>query len=312
MPYSRKYKKRKKTKFRKSKSRTKKKSKIKALQKQVTAIKRVQKYDQGTLVFRQRQTNRVSCGENGSNFTGGPLQDKDTMELMLSHLVYYNPEEPGVLTTAPAGTGTFSHAFNVKSAYHKVNISNNYTNPCKIRVYMFRVKEDTDLSPFDCFMAGLIDVGNPTINSALVYPTDSRLLQEIWTIDKTVSCTLQPGIEKTITWNIGECMYDPATSDSHGLNFQRSFNGSWVGFRVVGTLAHDDALLEYGTGQGSCDFMIDSSYTVEYSAGADIKHIEILNASDSFTNFPVQANKAPAYIQKYESAEWPGDTPGPG
>ncbi len=300
MPYS----KRNKQKRRKSKSKYsrkrkyKKRSKMKTLQKKVSTLARNAKYDQGTLVYRLRATNRVSCGLNASAFMGAPLNDRTTMEDIISELLYYNPEDPANLTAAPGNVGTFSHDFNISKAFHKIHMRNNYIVPCKVRVYLFAVKEDTNITPFSAFEQGLIDVGNPSINNALVFPTDSRMLTEIWKIHKMLSCTLKPGGVKTITWNTGKCNYDASISDTHSLDYQRSFKGSYVGFRVEGVEAHDNMLLEFGTGQGAFDYVIDSSYNCLYNAGADIKTVVLANNSDVFTNadpnttnYPVSANQ---------------------
>ncbi len=277
--------------------------KTKGLKKQVKQLSRIAKADQGTLVYRRRQTFDAQSSANSSAFVvSNELNSLANMELVLAQLRYYNPSDPVNLITASGNTGSFSKDFFFDMSFHKITLRNNYQVPVRIKAYIFKVKEDTSQTPMSAFTAGLTDVGNPSATSALVYPTDSRLLNEIWKIDKSLSCILQPGQEKVISVTLKKFVYDPATSDTHSLTYQRSFDGSNFNLRVEGVCGHDTTLDEQGILQGGVDGVTDSVWKVLYPAGADIKTIIVNDNSDTFTNSGVVTNKPYADNQPYSQS----------
>lgn len=275
--------------------------KVKGIKKQVAQLSRIAKADQGTLIFRQRDTFTASCSVNASSFNGAlDLNTLTKMELVLAQLRYYDPSNPATLIVAPGATGSFQKDFFFDLAHHKITMRNNRQVPVRVRGYIFRVKEDTSIAPATAFTQGLADVGAPSATSALVYPTDSNQLMEIWRIAKSCNVILQPGQQKVMTITSKKFVYDPSISDSHGLAFQRSFDGSNFSVRVEGILGHDNTdSSEQGNLQGAIDVQIDSTWNVLYPAGADIKFIFVDDNSESFTNGGVVANKPTSALQAF-------------
>lgn len=261
-------------------------NKSKGLKKQVAQLSRIAKADQGTLIFRTRDTTSASSAVNSSLFKG--VQDLNTltkMELVLAQLRYYDPADPATLIVAPGATGSFQKDFFFDKSHHKIEIRNNYIVPVKVRFYIFKVKEDTNITPQVAFENGMADIGNPGNTSALVYPTDSNQLMELWKIAKSVSFTLEAGQSRVITYTNKKFVYDPSISDNHSLTFQRSFDGCSCAVRLEGIIGHDTVEgSEQGTLQAKVDITIDSVWHVMYPAGADIKHIKVTNSSSTFTN----------------------------
>jgi len=133
----------------------------------------------------------------------------------------------------------------------------------------------------------------------MVYLTDSPQFQELWSVGKSMSKTLQSGQECTMVHTCKKFNYNPSVSDSHTSNFQKSFDGSYLVVRVEGVLGHDTSADEQGTLQAGVDVQIDTTWKVLYPAGADIKYIFVADDSSSFTNGGVCANKPLSDNQGY-------------
>ncbi len=265
--------------------------KHKNIAKQVKQLSRIAKADQGTLIYRRRRAFRAVCNANESAFSGVALNNITTIETVLAELRYYDPSIPGTLLQAAGSTGTFQKDFFFDLSYHKVICRNNYQTPVKLRVYFFHVKEDSSITPPTTFTNGLADVGNPSNVSSLVYPTDSNQLNEIWKVDKSCNVVLQPGQVKTMSLTNKKFTYDPSISDNHTSSFQRSFAGSYLCFRVEGTICHDSTVTtEQGSNPAGVDIQVDDTWNVMYPAGADIKFIVVNDESDSFTNSALGSN----------------------
>lgn len=279
-------------------------SKTKGLRKQVAQLSRIAKADQGTLVYRQRTTLKVTCAVQGSVFLqGANLNSSANMEIVIAELRYYNPLAPATLITADGALGSFSKDFLFDKSHHRCVMRNNYQIPVHVRGYIFGVREDTNLTPVTVFISGLADVGNPSVTSSLVYPTDSRTLNEIWKILKSCNVILQPGQRKILSLTHPKFMYDPSITDTHALSFQRSFHGSNFSCRVEGVIGHDNAVTtEQGTLQGGVDIQIDSTWNILYPAGSDIKTIIVSDLGSTFTNGGVVCNKPLADNQTFSIA----------
>lgn len=257
---------------------------LKSVKESVNILKRSVEADQGTLIYRFRRCMTARSAVNSCLITQGkPLNNVSNIEAVLAQLRYYDIATPDTLVQADGTTGTYRKDFNFNKSFHKIVIRNNYQVPCRVRAVIYKVKEDTSLTPPSCIINGLADVGNPSITSPLIYATDSEQLNEIWKSDESWSGILQPGSRKVITYSNKKFTYDPSITDNHALTYQRSFDGCYFSIRVEGVIGHDAVEDEEGTLQSGVDVQVDSSWEVLYPAGVNLKYIVVNDTSDSFT-----------------------------
>lgn len=267
---------------------------------QVKELKKQNKASRGTQISRFRTTDRIIPGVNLAASNEFVVNDSTNMELVLSTLKYYNPSVPGTLTTAAGATGTYSKSFLFKSIYGKCTVRNNYQVPASVAIYLFKVVEDTSVSPktnLDNALANLPSA--PLLTNPLIYPSDVVDMMPLWKIEKTAKKVLQPGSLMEMSHAIKNVMYDPSVFDSHNLTYQTEWKSFVFLVRVQGVLAHDTTLDEQGISGAGVDVKIDSTYIVDYEAGADIKDIVITNNASSFTNGAQLSNKPASSQQAY-------------
>ncbi len=272
---------------------------VKGLKKQVKQLSRLAKADQGTLIYRKRNPFDVQSLANQQTFVGVPLNSLIDIETVLAELRYYDPSNPAVLITADGAVGSFSKDFYFNKSYHHINIRNNYQVPVNVRLYIYKVKEDTALSPSTCYISGLVDIGGLADTSPLAYPSDSHILNEVWSVAKSSRFRLNPGNERSISYLCKKFTYDPSVGDTHSLEYQRSFDGSYFAIRIEGVSAHDPIADEQGISPAGVDVIINSTWEILYPAGGDIKFIVANDTSDAFSNSALVTNKPIADNQTY-------------
>lgn len=259
---------------------------------QIRELKRLTESDMGTHIQRRRQTGALSASVNSKSTGSADVVSLSIIEGVIAQLRYYNPSAPTALVTADGASGTYQKEFLFNSMYHKINVVNNYQVPAKVKLYLVRSKMDTSISASTSYTNGLADVGNPTATSTLVHLTDSTQFTDLYNIVGYKSTTLIPGENFIFTHSDKSFQYDPSLSDSHALTYQKRFKDLQFVLVVQGVLGHDTIANEQTTLQASVDYSICSTFTVRYSAGADIKFIYIDDTGDaSFTNGGVVSSK---------------------
>jgi len=282
MAYSKKY----------AKSRvTKRKSS--RLSKRLSNVERKVRASQGILTYRYKNDFALNSTIGNTVYAFYSVNNVSNMELALAQLRYYDISTPATLVNADGTSGSFLKKFLFKNIYGSLTLRNNYQVPAKVTVYIIRVKDDTSISASTAFTNGLADIGNPSSTSPLVYPTDSGQFNQMWRIMKTCRATLAPGKSMTALGSVKDVMYDPSLTDSHALEYQT--RNKMFGFlvRLEGIVGHDTTV---ATEQGvlPCGVDIDQRYTmtIHYDAGADIKYIHVVDASDTaFTNAAVVSSQ---------------------
>lgn len=278
------------------------------LRKQVKQLSKVVSSDTGTHIYRWREAGVIKTDNpKESQFTGADNFEINTvskLETAMSGLRYYDPSNPSVLLTADGAAGSFHKEFLFKRAYHKLMVRNNYQVPCNCTIYLFKVKESTNITPTTAFANGLADVGNPSISSSLVYPSDSQELMDLYKIEKSITKFLQPGQEMSMISSSKPFDVDPSFNDDHSSSFQKRHQAGCFAVRISGPLGHDILSSgQQGNLQCAADYQMDSVFEIRYAAGADIKTIVVSdNSISSFTNSGVVSNKSVSDNQAYSVA----------
>lgn len=276
-----------------------------SLTKQVKAIQKELKTNQGTLVYKEIATGRaVQPSVNQQTLTPLTQITMGSYETVLGELRFFNPAVPGTLTQGSGASGTYDRNYHFKSVYSKVSLVNNYQIPVRVKLYCCMPKEDTNIIPITAFSNGLADVGNPSLTSPYVDLTESPQFNKLWKIVKSYKKVLMPGQVMKSSINSKDVMYNPSIFDSHALDYQRKYKTlNWF-VRITGVLAHDTVVTtEQSLAPCGLDFITQTIYTVEYDAGVDLKFIVIADTSDAaFTNGGVVSSKPVADNIGYSQA----------
>lgn len=274
----------------------------KSTKKCVSELKKQVDADQGTHIYRVRDTGRVGPSTTNQTSTAEIVSCNGLqLETALTNLKYYDVSNPSVLLTAAGAAGTFSKKFLFKTIFSTLTCVNNYGVPCTVSVYVVSPKTDTSKTALECFTDGLADIGSPTATSPLVYFTDSDLFNDMYKIVKSESKYLQPGNKFSVSHSIKDLMYDPALRDFHTSTYQRGHGTHQYLVRITGPLGHDSTLNQQGILQCAVDYMLNRKFVIQYQAGADLRQIEIVDNSDTFTNIGYVNNRPDVGTQQIYS-----------
>lgn len=280
---------------------SKPKTKIQRLDKKVKRLQQYSAANMGTLTYRSTGSVSLQAAVAVSNdFTVGQ-STLALIETVLAQLRYYNPSAPANLTTADFTTGTYQKEVLLRSASTVLYIVNNNQVPVQVSVYTCSVKRDTNFTVESIFGAIDSDMSNVTTTSPFLYPSDIPAIDDLWTINKTTKCILQPGRNKVLIMSSNKMVnYDPSLSDSHNLQNQKAFDSKQFYIRINGVLAHDSAADEQAFINAGVDIRWKTTYKVQYNAGANIKFVFVDdNMNSSFTNGGQVSNKPVSGQQQY-------------
>lgn len=276
--------------------------KKKTLKKQVKELKRIAEADRGTLVYRVRDATDVIAAVNQQSYSSHAVGSTTQFEAVLAQLKYYDPTTPGTLLTADGASGTYSKEFLFDTLYAKACARNNYQVPARVTMYILKLKTDTSITPSNAYSDGLVDVGNPTASSPLVFVSDSQQFNDLYSIFKTKSRILQPGQEMCISHGEKAIMYDPSFVDAHSHTTQKRYKAFYIFIRVEGVIGHDTTADEQGMLGAGIDYYVDKKFVVKYQAGADIHTIYIDDNASGFTNSGVVSAKPVSDNLSYSKA----------
>ncbi len=260
---------------------------------QVKELRRLAEAGMGHHIEKQRNSGSIAAAVHASKFTSHTGVTVTILEGILANLRFFNPSVPGTLTTAAGGTGTYQRDYYFHSVFSTYMARNNYQIPCKVTVYCFVPKSDTNITPATAYTNGLTDIGAPTATSALMYPTDSIQLNDLWKIAVSKSVILEPGESCKIVYKAKKFQFDPSFVDSHSLSYQSRYGCHTFGARVEGILGHDTVETdEFTTLAGQIDIQLDHRYEVSYDAGIDVTTVIVDDSSSAtFTTGGVVSNK---------------------
>lgn len=224
----------------------------------------------------------------------------------ISGLRYYDPSNPATLLTVDADSGTFSRKLSVKNVHCEYHFRNNYQVPANMVIYECAVKLDTNIAPSTSVTQGLTDQMSsyPGNTTPFVFPTDSDQFRSLWNIKKTTKVHLEPGRTYKYKYNSGPFEYDPSFVDSHSLTYQKHFKSRILLIKLIGDVAHDSVLGQYGFCASSVDYVRLITTDIEYeSGGVSLRDFSFdNNISASFTNGAVLSNKPVSDNQGYSQA----------
>lgn len=257
---------------------------VKANAKKIKSIQKQLRVDMSTHTVKNIEAFTVSAVQNENTMLRHAAHDSNTIEAALAGLRYFNPSNPGSLTTASGATGTYSRQFLFKKNFTSIHLKSNYMVPVNCKVYACVPKNDTSISPITAYTNGLLDQNGPDPNHPDMYLSDSDQFNELWRIEKTTSRLLLAGQSMTVSHKIPDFEYDPSDLDSHALTNQRSFKAiTWV-VRVVGEPGHDSATLtQQGLARGGVDFVVRTKLVINYDSGTNLNDYTVVNDLDTMT-----------------------------
>jgi hypothetical protein len=172
---------------------------------------------------------------------------------------------------------------------------NNFAIPQWVDVYCFEVKADTNFSPRDAFVAGMLDIGTAggvALDSIFSYPTHSPVLNGLWKIASHKKVCLAPGESVSLGYH-KSFMFDKSFYDSHNTSYVKQFASHIFGVRVQGVFGHAETpvllpAFEAGSSKTSIDWYVDRHFTCTYDAGgAKFKTKEYVDAQNANTDIVV-------------------------
>lgn len=270
------------------------KNKVSALSKDVSELKKKVNRALSQFTVRVMGADRVLSALNQQTFQEIDDVSITTIESVLSNGRFYNPSVPGTLITASLAAGTYATTCRIMSQYAKCTFVNNYQVPCNIKVFAFVPRMDTNITPATAYTSGLADNAGGALTSTdpNVYMSDSSQLKEVWKVDKSGKCLLQPGEEFIFTYKTGGFNYDPALTDSHNSAYQPLLKAYSIYARVQGIIGHDSSLDEQAILASGVDVLVERLWRVEYdSGGLDLKYVVPSNTLSTITNSAVVSSK---------------------
>lgn len=275
---------------------------LSSLKRKVKAISEALESDKAVHIHRKRSSYRQLSNGNLMDQTNYTVFNVANLETAMANLRYFDPGTNALVTADPS-SGTYSREITVSNLYAKICAYNNYQVPCKLNMYAFSPKRDTNTTPVDFFSAGLTDQGNPTSTSPLVHITDSRILRENWKIVSSVSKMLYPGQSLSLNWSTKKPFeYDFSNTDTHATSFQNQYGALCFVVRLEGVIGHDTANNEQGQLPSGIDVELQEKYEFSYDAGKNLEDISISDSFDVFTNQGVVSNKPVSDNQGYSVA----------
>lgn len=264
-------------------------SKSKSLKKRVKTLERHVADDISYKILKRRDSGVDSCAVNEVEYFDLTGSTVGRLETALSNVEFFNPSAPATPIVVDMDAGTYPQSIKIK-AYATYKIWNQYAYDVKVKMYMCTVKEDTNTSPSSAYGSGVADL-DATFdkNTPMLWPADSKVLNDIWKVTLVKSKVLKPG-ESCFTKSA--CPYvsfDPATIDVHASAYQKALKSTVCLVRIEGTMAIDSSLDEVGTTAGKVAYEVYSTFTVMYdSGGAKMRNIDLDDNYSTFTNNAVQ------------------------
>lgn len=291
----RRFKRRRRVSFKKARFKRRRKS---TLSKRVRTLSRQVNSDVGTKVNRTTQFGVLGCAINSSVFATLYTFTDDAIEAELAVLKYYDPSTPGTLITTNGAVGTYQKSYNFTNIDTKVSVTNNYQIPVKVVLYCFVPKDDTSIAPTTAFVDGIAKKGVTDTTALNIYPSDSDLLNQLWSFHKTKKFTLAPGRTVVQSLHLKDILFDPSMKDSHSDAFQKRWGAHAWCIRIEGVTAHDG--VNIGTAQGSVDYRVDIKTRIKYDAGVDVDQIGLTETVGTMTT-PLVSQRPVADNQFYAS-----------
>lgn len=255
-------------------------SKFKRLKKEVSTLKKESDATIGTLVYRNYDAGYVRSTPDHQVVDNYIPYTVANLKAVLAQLKYYDPANPGTLTTANGETGTYARKFLFKKGFMSATFRNSYQTGCTLTVYLCTAKDDSSSGPKTAWENGIQDASNMTDTSDIgTFPSDSSAARELWSWKKLKQVHLNPGQSTTCTYTVPSFQVDPSVDDLQNEAIIPSHGGCPAFcFVVKGDTGHAGDGTNYVTALAAgVDVTYKTTYTVEYSAGVNIKYFHTVN-----------------------------------
>jgi len=276
-----------------------------SLKKEVRHIKQQLNADSARHIYKQLTADAWSVSANECTQGTIAIITGSLLETYISHLRYYDPSNPGTLTTASGATGTFQREIHFKNVNAKLEVHNNYQVPCRVKIYLVKPKGDTNISPTTYYNNSIADqvITGGNTSTAGIYPTDLKTFMSQWSVKCVKDAILDAGAFTVVSHNSGAFKYDPSLFDDHSLEYQNKFKACAWFMRIEGVLGHDTSANQVTTIPTRIDYTTTLRAEIIYDAGVVLDDIYLANnRSSSFTNGGVITNKPIADNQSYSVA----------
>lgn len=267
--------------------------KMTKVERDLKKLKRQTNATLGTMNYRALNTDKLLCAENAIDSDVYGSFGVAGIEYALQYLKFFNPANPGTLTTASIAGVTYQNNVLLSKVSSQIYVRNNYQNDALVSIYLCKVKDDTNQSAQASWVAGYPDGGNASaVTNQLQYPTDYNTFNDLWTAKRVVHKTLKPGQEAKYTHSEKNIEYSTSTVDTHALEYQKEYKAFEYLVMINGRLCHDStSAVQQGFGLAGIDVATRLSIQVKYPAGINIEYIHIVDNSTSMTTQGLQSQK---------------------
>lgn len=249
-----------------------------SLRSELRSVKKIVSNTTANHTHRRRLVDVKIVDENEAIYGFQPVSNKTILEDAVSLFRYYDPANPGTLTTANATTGTYHRDILVNSQIGTIELRNNSTSTAHLTLYCLRPKASTNTSPTAAMTNGFTDqyTGTgaylPDDNSQLQFPTDSDQFNKLWAIEKSKTVTLQPGRMTKMSCIVKKFNFDPSWFDTQTETYQPRAKARVFFYRIHGSLCHQNATTPsvVGTIKTGLDIQVKSKFKFTYDAGVNL------------------------------------------
>jgi len=271
---------------RRLKKKAKKRASAMKNKKRITYLSKKIGNNEATLDFRARSY-RVTktSGINTCIYDSIAGSNASLIESSITALDFFDPSDPGNLQVVNYNTGTFQKRIMV-NAYGNISLRNNYKVPVRLKLWLCKVKADTNNSPENAISAGFADVGSAglAVTDILTKAKDSQILKDLWNCKLMKNIIVQPSGVCYASHRGKQFSFDTSLRDTHNQSFVKQFYAyAWL-VRLEGIAGHDTAEDEQGSLQCGLDIVVNRNHRIIYDAGSDLVDVQTSSDGATFQN----------------------------
>lgn len=253
---------------------------------QIAELKRLVNATIARLEYRARGKGYLSADSGELIWTTVAACYRDTINTAISAVPILDPTDPTSPTLINLSTQTDAGEIMVKKMTGSITLRNNFIAPCKAHILCCAVRNDSNISPYSAYGAGLADKDISVSSSPLTHPLDSSVFQKLWKVVARKTAILNSGQEITVSHSEHNVKFDPALADATTLTYKTADKGFMFLIGVEGVISHDTSqIAEVGQGFAAVDYLNTNTFKIEYDAGASYDSLQLADgATDTFTN----------------------------
>lgn len=221
------------------------------------------------------------------------------IERALAGLNFFDPTAPATPIVADGNTGEYRRTYQMSGTFF-ATFRNNFQTTMEFWTYMCVPKLQTTVSPEQCVLNGLIDMGVPVATTMLTAPNDSAEFRMMYKIVKSQHRILGPGQSVTCRHS-SRWTYDPSFNDTFNKTYYPQYGSCVILVRGTGGIVHTPgAPTVIGLGLAQLDVYTEHRYKIIYDAGYSARFITVTNNLDAITAAAVSTNKPVADNQIFD------------